>query len=118
MPRLASAAIISARFRVFDSSLSKYRNVLSNCSSCAGVRFVMFRETIFRGQNQSYECLIVGNGGIYLVINECNFLGNAVDNQFEFKGEILVCENGVIVLLHIGCFTLRLHSGHTSQCIR
>ena len=46
MPRLASAAAISGWLSVFVSSRSKYRNVLSNCSSCAGVRFVMLRDTI------------------------------------------------------------------------
>ena len=33
IPRLAKAAAISVWFNVFDSSLSKYRKVLSNCSS-------------------------------------------------------------------------------------
>ena len=46
IPKLASAAIISDWLSVLLSSRSKYRNVLSNCSSCAGVRFVMLRETI------------------------------------------------------------------------
>lgn len=46
MPKLANAAVISESSSVFDSSRSKYRNVLSNCSSCAGVRFVMFLDTI------------------------------------------------------------------------
>ena len=46
IPRLARAADISDWLSVFDSSLSKYRNVLSNCSSCAGVRLVMLRDTI------------------------------------------------------------------------
>ena len=54
MPRLASAAAISEMFSVFDSSLSKYRNVLSNCSSCAGVRFVMFRDTIWLSINATF----------------------------------------------------------------
>ena len=48
MPRLAKAADISNWLSVLVSSLSKYRNVLSNCSSCAGVRLVMLRDTICR----------------------------------------------------------------------
>ena len=47
IPRLAKAADISDWLSVFDSSLSKYLNVLSNCSSCAGVKFVMFLDTIW-----------------------------------------------------------------------
>lgn len=45
-PWLARAALVSVKLNVLVSSRSKYRNVLSNCSSCAGVRLVMFRETI------------------------------------------------------------------------
>ena len=55
MPRLARAAVISDWLSVFDSSLSKYRNVLSNCSSCAGVRFVIFRDTIYMGRSVSFS---------------------------------------------------------------
>ena len=52
IPKLASAAASSEGASVLVSSLSKYLKVDSNCSNCAGVRFVIFLDTICgrRGQ--------------------------------------------------------------------
>jgi len=55
MPRLAKAADISNWLSVLVSSLSKYRNVLSNCSSCAGVRLVILRDTIWTAGSGKVE---------------------------------------------------------------
>ena len=58
MPRLARAALNSDRMRVLVSSRSKYRNVLSNCSSWAGVMLVMFLDTICH----TSVCFAIRNG--------------------------------------------------------
>ena len=72
MPRLAKAADISNWLSVLVSSLSKYRNVVSNCSNCAGVRLVILRDTICPpGSGKAGE----GNNKCSnLIIEECNLL--------------------------------------------
>ena len=115
IPRLAKAADISNWLRVFVSSLSKYRNVLSNCSSCAGVRLVMFLDTICMQCQTAPEKGREKNSN--LVIEECNLLQDVLDDQLEFKPEVLTSEYRVIVFIDIGIAASRFCFGNLLQDI-
>ena len=103
IPRLASAADISNWLSVLVLSLSKYRNVVSNCSSCAGVRLVIFRDTICMPCQSSQR----EENNAHLVIKERNFLRYILDNQLELEPEVLTGEHRIIIFIDIG-ITARL----------
>lgn len=43
-----------------------------------------------------------------LIIDKCNLLCNALDQEFELKSQVLAIENSVIVFFDIRCFTFSL----------
>ena len=112
MPRLARAADISNWLRVLVSSLSKYRNVLSNRSNCAGVRLVIFRDTIcMSGRRADERDRETQN----LIIEERNLLCDVLDDQLEFEPEVLAAQHRVIVFIDIGVTAGRLCFGSLLQ---
>ena len=80
IPRLARAAVISASSSVLDSSLSKYRKVVSNCSSCAGVKFVILRDTICATCCKREKTEVERKPMADLIVNEGELLRDALHN--------------------------------------
>lgn len=115
MPRLARAALNSDRMRVLVSSRSKYRNVLSNCSSCAGVMLVMFLDTICH--TSVCEEQQTARRNTRLIVDERDLLSDGLSDEFEFEVEVLPSKHSIVVFLDIGFSTIFFSLCYTSQGI-